>query len=85
MSKFNYFKNRESSRNLIQTKFDSSLNASNWVEFSLRLRNDEAIQFGAAYETIKYESKIRYWFPKMPVLSSDGDILSNLLIKKATF
>ena len=66
-----YYKNRQNLGDFKSTKFDSSLNASNCVEFSLKLRNDEAIQFGAAYETIKYESKIRYWFPKMPVLSSE--------------
>ena len=41
------------------SKFDGTLSTKNWVEFILNLRNNEATNFGLAYETIKYESKSR--------------------------
>ena len=50
-------------------KFDSELNAKSWVNFILNLRNNEAISFGAAYESVKYESKLVYWYPVPPAMS----------------
>jgi hypothetical protein len=52
-------------------KFDGTLTTKNWVEFILNLRNNEATNFGLAYETIKYESKTRYWFKTLPEMSSE--------------
>ncbi len=51
-------------------KIDSSLNSKNWVDFILNLRNNESVGFGAAYESIKYEAKLEYWFPSPPPLTS---------------
>jgi hypothetical protein len=51
------------------SKFDENLNAKTWVDFILNLRNNEAVSFGAAYESIKYESRLEYWYPKPPPMT----------------
>ncbi len=66
-----------SSRNI---KIDSSLNSKNWVEFVLNLRNNESVGFGAAYESIKYEAKLEYWFPSpRPMTSKQYESWKNTL------
>ena len=72
MSKF-HLKTHQSQTSTVKTgsKFDGTLSTKNWVEFILNLRNNEATNFGLAYETIKYESKTRYWFQSLPEMTSD--------------
>jgi hypothetical protein len=72
MSRYNY-KTQPSqiSASKSATKFDGTLSTKNWVEFVLNLRINEAVNFGLAYETIKYESKTRYWFQPLPDMSSE--------------
>ena len=51
-------------------KFDMSLNSSTWVEYILNLRNNESALFGIAHETIKYESRVEFWYPRPPRMTA---------------